>query len=183
MQEKQLSELPDLQLGTALVTAVNDEGDSDLNSEFALGTVYQILRSDGSASYEEYRKTQSKAFLSEGGLAVPEASCYNIVPVRKTSDGEDTGIALANPNQMYSASLKMRLLDHEQTEIAGVEGITIGPQVGDSRFFWEFFEDLTKLNDFTGSLIIQSDWGIGVIAMNTLNGYVQSSLPSGITKP
>lgn len=183
MQQTQASELPALQLGTALVTAMVDEEVPDPKCDIALGTVYQILQSDGSPSSFAHRQTQGTTFLSEGGLAVPEASCYNIVPVRKTSEGEDTGIALANPSATALANLKMRLIDHEQTEIASVEGITLNQQVGDSKFFREFFEGLTNLNDFTGSLIIYSDVGIGVIAMNTLNGYVQSSLPSGISKP
>jgi len=182
-EQTQSSELPSLQLGTALVTAITDGNDFDDSCEFTLGTVYQILQSDSPLSVEGYREAQSTTFLSEGGLAVPEPSCYNILPVRKSSAGEDTGIALANPHQQYASSVKMRLLDHEQNEVASVEDLTIGSLVGDSKFFWEFFDGLTGLEDFQGSLIIQSDIALGVIAMNTLNGYVQSSLPSGISEP
>jgi hypothetical protein len=182
MEQTQTADLPALWLGTALVTAMDgDEADQQCN--IALGTVYQILQSSGAPSATAERETQSTIFLSEGGLAVPKPSCYNLVPVRKSSSGEDTGVALANPSETAVANLQMRLLDHEQKEIASVEGITLNQQVGDSKFFWEFFGDLADLKDFEGSLVIHSDVGIGVIAMNTLNGYVQSSLPSGISKP
>jgi hypothetical protein len=111
-EQTQSSELPELQLGTALVSAISDGGDLDETCEFTLGTVYQILESDGPLSLEGYRQAQSTNFLSEGGLAVPEPSCYNVLPVRKSSAGKDTGIALANPHQQYASSVRMHCLSN-----------------------------------------------------------------------
>jgi len=106
--------MPALTLETAEVTAVDQSGSPDPTIQVALGTVYQILQSEGTQALD----TESVAFLSEAGLAVPEPSLYNILPVYKDSErSADTGVA------------------------------------------------------------------IGVIALNTLNGYVQSSLPAGTKRP
>ena len=113
-EENQSSEIPALTLETAEVTAVDQSGSPDPTIQVALGTVYQILQSEGTQALD----TESVAFLSEAGLAVPEPSLYNILPVYKDSErSADTGVA------------------------------------------------------------------IGVIALNTLNGYVQSSLPAGTKRP
>jgi len=181
-QQTQSSEIPPLWLGTAVVTAVTESGTPEPRSSIKLGTIYQILESAGSQSSAQTQPSQDALFLSEAGLSVPEPSLYNIVPVRKTSDGEDTGIAIANPEVKWPASITMRLLDDSQTEIAVAEDIQLTARSGDSKFFLEFFEGLTGINDFNGSLQISSNVAIGVIALNTFSGYVQSSLPAGARK-
>lgn len=181
-EQTQSSEVPPLTLGTAMVTAVTESGAPDPASRLALGTIYQILQAAETQTSPQNVPTQDTVFLSEAGLAVPEPSLYNIIPVRKTSDGEDTGVAIANPEVKWGASFTMRLLDENQSQVATSEGL-LAARSGDSKFFLEYFTGLTGITDFTGSLQIHSGVALGAIALNTLNGYVQSSLPAGTEKP
>jgi hypothetical protein len=170
-------ENPPLFLGSARITSVTDTQTEEVDpkGEFVLGTVYQILQMNGSSQSE---------LLGEAGLAVAQPSCFNLVPVRRTSSGEDTGLAMGCPSPVGSHRITMSLIDENQKEVAYTDDLFLQPFGIDSRFFWEYFDTMpAAMDDFSGSVRITSSAGISVTALNTLNGYVVSSLPAGISDP
>lgn len=167
-------EPPPLVTGSGIVSG-------DPSCRFSLGTVYPIFDTSGAS---QPAGTGQTALAGEAGLSVPEPSTFNAVSVRKTLSGIDTGVAIANPTAR-EANITMSLVDEDQKQLAGVDGLKLGALGSVSKFFEEYLapQVLQGAGEFTGTLFISSDTALGVIAINTLGGFPTSSLPPGIPRP
>jgi len=174
-------------LGSMLMWAAYEFGGITRNPEcrLSLSTVYPVLSGKPPAAKSSEMLAEAPELLGEAGLAVPPPSAINLVPVRKRASGEDTGLAFGNPSAVESADITMILLNDLQQEVARKEGIPLGPLARSSKFFLEYFDpdDVKDITEIEGTVVIRSTIGLGVIALNTLNGFPTSSLPSGIPVP
>ena len=89
----------------------------------------------------------------------------------------DTALAIANPTSA-DATIQARLLDSNDQE---VQSATLEVLPGKNQrplFFSELFEGFDPA-DFEGTLILNSDTGVGVATLQTNGrGIQQASLPS-----
>ena len=167
--------LPEFFFGTGRIV-------SDQQAELDVATVYRITDNTASAEALSAGPAQNGAFLGEAGLAVPTPSTQNILAVFRSSE-EDTGVAVGNPDPTETATVSMSLIDTTDTEVATATDISIPPLGVKSQFFWQYFLGTQIPPDFAGTLIISSNVGVQTTALNTLNGFIQSSLPSAQPGP
>ena len=168
-------DVPEFFFGTGRILASPD-------SELDVATIYQISDSGSPAVALSAAPAQNQNLLGEAGLAVSAPSNLNLVAVFRSSEA-DTGVAVGNPDLSETATLSMTLTDNSGTEVATAADIEIPPLGVISKFFWEYFSGTQIPTDFVGTLTVASDVGVQITALNTLNGFVQSSLPSSQPGP
>ena len=167
--------VPEFFFGTGRILA-SPESDLDV------ATVYRINDTSSSPVALSSSPAQNHNLLGEAGLAVPSPSNFNLLAVFRSSE-EDTGVAIGNPDLSETATLSMTLTDTMGTDVATVADIEIPPLGVVSKFFWEYFTGTQIPTDFVGTLAITSDVGVQTTALNTQNGFIQSSLPSSQPGP
>ncbi len=131
--------------------------------------IFQIVNADGS-------------IVSEAGVESTAARHRVLSTVtRDGAIGLDSGVAVANVGERAATAVAQLLDTNGDTVANNTNFFALGPGEHRAAFLGDIFPGLPA--DFEGTLLIISDTPLAVVALRTVQGLVQSSLPSASLEP
>ncbi len=124
---------------------------------------------------------------AQAGIAASDLSLRHVLSVEKTASGFDTALALLNPTpataliqiSLVAATPPIRPSEPRLTgdEPVATAELALPSLTQTARFFTELLN--IELDEFSGTIILDSDTDIAVTSLRTIDGKQASSLPGG----
>ena len=127
---------------------------------------------------------------AQAGIAASDLDVYHVLSVEKRAGGFDTALAILNPT-VATATIAITLVEEESAAASARQRpagdpfassqLVLAPGTQTARFFTELLD--IEVEEFSGTIILDSDTDIAVTSLRTINGKQASSLPGGTPLP